>query len=254
MIILVSNDDGFEAPGLRELARAAEALGEVWVVAPDSEMSAVSHALTMHRPLRVTQRSERAFAVSGTPADCVYLAVHNLLPEAPALVLSGINRGANLGDDVHYSGTVAAAMEACLMGLPAVAVSLYVDFQVPPEKYHFGSAAEVAVEVSRDVLMHGLPRHVLLNLNVPDRPREEIRGVLATRLGHRHYHPLAEERRDPRGRPYYWIGGSHDRFEDIPSSDGPLVAKGFASLTPLQPDMTSEPMLEKLQGWSSIHR
>jgi 5'-nucleotidase len=246
--ILVSNDDGIEAPGLQPLVDALSSLGKVQVVAPRTEQSASSHSLTMHEPLRVREHRPGWRSVSGTPADCIYMAVHHLLEHRPDLVVSGINRGANLSTDVIYSGTVAAAMEACMMGLPALAVSLSLRDRNP---HGWAAAAALAAGVARDILERGLPLETLLNLNVPDIPAEDIRGVRVCPLGRRHYHPLVDLRRDPRGRPYYWIGGPHHRFEDLPESDGPLLEQGWATLTPLQPDLTAYPLMAELARWPS---
>lgn len=251
MRILISNDDGIQAAGLAPLAEALAPLGEVWVVAPEQEQSARSHALTMHKPLRIRRRAEeRWFGVSGTPADCVYMAVHQILPEAPDLVVSGINRGANLGSDILYSGTVAAAMEACLYGLRAMAVSLYINPARPGGAHHWDTAAALAARLAADQLRSELPAHVLLNLNVPDRPLGEVKGMRATCMGVRHYEKRVDERTDPWGRRYYWIGGRHMRFDDIPSSDGPALEAGWASVTPLQPDLTHHRFLDALRGWA----
>lgn len=250
MRILISNDDGIHAAGLAPLAYALEPLGEVWVVAPEQEQSARSHALTMHKPLRVKRREDRWFSVSGTPADCVYMAVHRVLPGAPDLVVSGINRGANLGSDILYSGTVAAAMEACLYGLRAMAVSLYIDPARPGAAHHWDTAAAVAARVAQAQLDAPLPAHVLLNVNVPDLPLGEVRGVRATCMGVRHYEKRVDERTDPWGRRYYWIGGRHMRFEDIADSDGPALEQGYASVSPLQPDLTHHRFLRDLRGWT----
>lgn len=248
MNLLVSNDDGIHATGLEALASAMEPLGKVWVVAPEREQSAASHALTMHEPLRVMRRGEGRWAVSGTPADCVYLAVHHLLPEPPDLVLSGINRGSNLGTDVFYSGTVAAAMEACFNGFPAIAVSLHIE---PDDREkHYETAAAVALRVARGVRANPLPPRVLLNVNVPNVPEGELRGIRAVALGQRHYHKLVDLRTDPRGRRYYWIGGPHDQFEPDDDTDGPTVERGFAAVTPFRPDLTYQPALDALRTWT----
>lgn len=252
MRILVSNDDGIHAYGLPPLAEALSALGEVWIVAPEREQSAQSHALTMHKPLRVRRRGEREFAVSGTPADCVYLAAHHLLPEPPALVVSGINRGGNLGNDVLYSGTVAAAMEACLIGIPSIAISMHVEDGVRAADHHWATAAALAARLGRDVLQHGLPPRTLLNVNVPDLPLDQLKGLRVARMGVRHYDNQVDARVDPRGRDYYWIGGKHERFEPIPGSDGPLVEQGYASVSPLEADLTHEGMLRRMESWSSV--
>lgn len=250
MRILVANDDGFWAHGLWPLAEALSTLGEVWVVAPEREQSARSHALTMHKPLRATERRPRCFAVSGTPADCVYMGVFHLMPERPDVIVSGVNRGANLGNDVLYSGTVAAAMEGALLGLPAVAVSLFYRFGTPHESLHFDAASRVALDVTRGVLENGHEPRTVLNINVPDRPYEELAGVVPARLGERQYEPLVDSRKDPRGRPYYWIGGKHSHFADIPGSDGPLCEQGYATVTPLSADLTHERAMKRLD-WLS---
>lgn len=250
MRILLANDDGFYAHGLKPLAEALDDLGEVWVVAPEREQSARSHALTMHKPLRATERRPRWFAVSGTPADCVYMGVFHLMPERPDIVVSGINRGANLGNDVLYSGTVAAAMEGALLGLPSVAVSLFYRFGTPTELLNFGTAARVTRAVVAGLIEHGHEPRTVVNINVPDLPESELQGIRAARLGIREYEPLVDERRDPRGRPYYWIGGKHSRFAPIPDSDGPLCSEGWATVTPLSADLTAERALEAM-SWLS---
>lgn len=248
MRILVSNDDGYFAGGIAPLVEALQALGEVWVVAPEQEQSAKSHSLTMWEPLRVRQHGAGRYSVGGTPADCVYLALHELLPERPDLVVSGINRGSNLGNDVLYSGTVAAAMEACLHGVPALAVSLHLEPE--QDQQHWGSAASLAQRVAAQILERGLPRRKLLNLNVPNLPLAEIQGIRPSRLGERSYEDLVDKRLDPRGKPYYWIGGGPNAFCGEPDTDGPLMAQGWASLTPLSPDLTDEAQLERLKSWS----
>ncbi|MCO4769981.1 MAG: 5'/3'-nucleotidase SurE [Deltaproteobacteria bacterium] len=249
MRILISNDDGIHAAGLRPLEQALSALGEVWVVAPEREQSAQSHALTMHKPLRIRRKEPRWYSVSGTPADCVYVALHHLLDQAPAIVVSGINRGANLGNDVLYSGTVAAAMEATLHGVPAVAVSLYVEWGTGERDHSWDTAAQVALKVAQRVVNDGLPPRVLLNVNVPDRPAHELSGVRNASMGVRHYEAQVDERRDPRGRRYYWIGGRHERFEAIKDSDGPLIEQGYATVTPIRADMTSYAALKAMKPW-----
>jgi 5'-nucleotidase len=244
--ILVANDDGVDSPGLHALAEAAAALGTVWVVAPDREQSAMSHSLTLHTPLRARTRGERTYAVNGTPADCIYLAMHELMDGPPDLVLSGINRGGNLGNDVHYSGTVAAAREAVLAGAPAVAVSLHLDEH--DKQLHWATGCEVALHVARAVLDGGLPPATLLNVNVPNVPPPDLRGIRAATLGIRRYENRVTRRADPWGRDYYWIGGTHLEFADIPGSDGPLVERGFASVTPLHSDPTLHAFLDPLRA------
>ncbi len=245
MLILLSNDDGIDAAGLRALEAAMADLGEVWTVAPATEQSAKSHSLTMHEPLRVAEHGPRRFSVSGTPADSVYLAAHHLLPRKPDLVVSGINRGSNLSNDVMYSGTVAAAREAASFDIPSVAVSLWVTGPSP----HWDTAQRVAREIVQQTVQRGLPPGVLLNINVPDRAYDQLAGVRIAPLGRRWYHPTVAVNTDPRGRKYYWIGGDHDRFADLPDSDGPLCEAGFAVVTPLHMDLTAHEMLPVLRGW-----
>lgn len=242
--ILVSNDDGYHSEGIHVLADALESLGEVWVVAPDRENSAVSHALTLHRPLRLVRLSARRYAVDGTPTDCVTLGICQILRDRPPdLVVSGINFGANMGDDVHYSGTVSAAFEAAIMGIPAIAVS-----QVLGERFSFLPAGEVARHLARLVLERGLPKGTLLNVNVPPTPP---RGLRFTRLGKRRYTEGVVEDTDPRGRVCYWIGGGDPVWEHLPGSDFVAVAEGYASVTPLQLDMTDEALLRRLEKQAS---
>lgn len=240
-VILVTNDDGIHAPGLAILADALAALGEVYVVAPDREQSAVGHALTLHRPLRVDWIAERKIGVNGTPSDCVNLGVLGLLPEPPVLVVSGINHGSNLGDDVTYSGTVSAAMEGTLLGVPSLAVS-----QADPEAEGFAGAARVAQAVAARVLVEGLPAKTLLNVNVP---RGGARGIRLTRLGHRIYREKVIREVDPRGRPYYWIGAGPPEWAEDTASDIAAVHGGFASVTPLHLDLTHYGALGRMSEW-----
>jgi 5'-nucleotidase len=243
MIILVSNDDGIHSEGLRTLEEALAPLGEVYTVAPDREQSAVSHALTLHRPLRIEEVAPRRFAVDGTPTDCVNLAVKGFLPVRPQLVVSGINKGANLGDDITYSGTVSAAIEGSLLGIPSIAVSLVTRGSI----YHFGPAAEFAATLATEVIAQGMPSDTLLNVNVPNLPREQIRGYLLTRQGKRHYAEQIEARVDPRGRKYYWIGGDDLGFDPDEGTDCVAVYEGFVSVTPLHVDLTNYRSLRELR-------
>lgn len=240
-VILVTNDDGIHAPGLGALAEALEELGEVYVVAPEREQSAVGHALTLHRPLRVDRLGERRYAVNGTPSDCVNLGVLGLLPATPVLVASGINHGANLGDDVTYSGTVSAAMEGTLLGVPSMAVS-----QVDPDAGGFETAGQVARLVAARILVEPLPAKTFLNLNVP---RGLLAGVRVTRLGHRVYQEKVVQEVDPRGRPYYWIGAGPPVWEEHEASDIAAVHRGFASMTPLHLDLTHHGALGRMVQW-----
>ena len=245
-LIVVTNDDGIRAGGLTALAAAAEELGEVWVIAPESEQSAMSHALTLHHPLRIRKYGERRFSVDGTPTDCVFFAVLHICPRRPAIILSGVNRGPNLGDDVTYSGTVSAALEGALMELPGVASSLVIQNEGPRD---YASAAQHTIEVAKQVLKNGLPPRVYLNVNVPQIPASEIKGVRVTSLGHSSYDNRIVICEDPRGRPYYWIGGSEFETRDIPGSDCNAVLDGYVSVTPLFADPTRHEMIEELKSW-----
>jgi 5'-nucleotidase len=243
-LILVTNDDGIDAPGLLALADSVASLGQVWVVAPEKQQSAMSHALTLHKPLRLYGEGERRYAVSGTPTDCVFVGVLHLMPERPAVVLSGVNRGANLGDDVSYSGTVSAALEAAIMGIPGIALS-HVDYRSPDYRDGVDFARQLAEQVLRD----GLPKGKYLNVNFPSAPRGGIKGVRVTRLGQRYYADTIVECTDPRGRPYFWIGGKDPQFNDIPGSDCNAVHEGYISVTPLHSDPTDHDGLDTLRGW-----
>ncbi len=233
--ILISNDDGHFADGIVALAEAMAPLGEVWVVAPETEQSAASHALSLHRPLRIKQIRERWYAVDGTPSDCAYLAVNHILKGArPDLMVSGINHGANLADDVTYSGTVAAAIEGSLLGIPAIAFSL-----VSRGKFDFGPAARFARAFASAALAGPLPPRTLLNVNIPG--NVEPSGYKLTRLGKHSYGYDVVENTDPRGRKYYWIGGTSFQHHDIPGSDCNAVFLDKAvSVTPLHLDLTDE--------------
>lgn len=235
--ILVTNDDGHDAAGIVALAGALESLGEVWVVAPDRERSGVSHAITLTRPLRVRETAARRYVADGTPTDCVYLGIHALLPRKPDLVVSGINHGPNLADDVTYSGTVAGAMEGAIMGVPSVAVSL--------ATWHprtFGPAADFALSVCRHVMTHGLPARTLVNVNVPETNGEPVRAFRWTRGGVRDYGHQVIVQPDPRGRPMYWIG-SDIKHHPVESSDCDAVAAGIAAVTPIFLDLTHNALL-----------
>src|SRR5712692_10189926 len=225
-ILLVTNDDGVHAVGLAVLASALDDLGEVHVLAPEREQSACGHALTLHRPLSTVPLGARRFAVNGTPSDCVNLGVLGFLPERPALIVSGINHGSNLGDDVTYSGTVAAAMEGTLLGVPSIAVSLV-------DEGDMAAAGRVAALVAARVLVEGLPAKTLLNVNVPSVPP---RGLRMTRLGQRVYTEKIVEQRDPRGRAHYWIGGGEARWEALEGTDMAAIHDGCVSVTPLHLD------------------
>lgn len=248
MQILVTNDDGIHAHGLFVLVQAMKQLGEVHVVAPLVEKSAVGHALTLVDPLRV----EKVFhdgvlfghAVNGTPADCVKLAVNVLLETRPDLVVSGINRGANTGHNIIYSGTVSAATEGAILGIPSLAISL--EWRA---KLDFQPAAEVALEVARKVVERGLPEGVLLNVNVPAVPRDQIRGMRVTEQGKGRFVEFFEERIDPRGNAYYWQTGETHIPESVAYVDDTALADGCVSITPIHYDLTARHFLRDLEGW-----
>ncbi len=251
--ILVTNDDGINAPGLLSLAGAMRQIGKVTVLAPDHNWSASGHVKTMHRPLRVQEvqlaDGAPALASDGAPSDCVALAMLGLLPEKVDLVVSGINANANLGHDVTYSGTVTAAMEAAIWGLPGIAVSL----DLPENRaaaLDFAPAAQIARRIASAVIEHGLPKNVLLNVNVPCLPAGQIRGLRLTRQGLRLYRDLLLRREDPRGRPYYWIGGEAPTGVPEEGTDIGALQEGWASITPLHLDLTAYQVFEDLQSWS----
>lgn len=247
MNILVTNDDGIASPGLHILARMMRKLGTVYVVAPEREQGAVGHALTLHKPLRMSQVRKQVFAVSGTPSDCVTLAVRQVLPAPPSLVVSGINRGLNLGDDVTYSGTVSAALEGALLGLPSIAVSLE-----GRDSFRFPVAALYALRIARAVLRYGLPEETLLNVNVPDRPRQSVAGVKITCLSRRRFLDPVVEKVDPRGRKYYWIAGTRVSWERHKDSDYEAVRRGMVSITPIHLDMTNYGAMARLRSWEGM--
>ena len=255
--ILVTNDDGIGVPGLTALARALSGIGRVVVVAPDRDQSAVSHALTLTHPLRVKRHAEDVYSVDGTPTDCVNLGVFNLLSKKVDLVVSGINRGFNLGDDVTYSGTVAAAFEGRLLGYPAIAVSRSVlpaharkETAWPHElEETYEAAAAFAAVLARTVLEKGIPDDTLLNVNVPLPP---LRGVRVTRLGRRIYTEGVIERLDPSGRQYFWIGGAPPEWTHDSRSDHAAVSDGCVSVTPLHLDLTHDRVMDELSGWRLV--
>lgn len=240
MIILVSNDDGIHSEGIIALEETLKNVGEVYTVAPEREQTSMSHALTLHRPLRVREVAPKRMAVDGTPTDCVKLALTGLLPVRPNLVVSGINKGPNLGDDIIYSGTVSAALEGALLGVPAVAVSL-----VTFENFQFEAAAEFTAQFIAHLQKQGIPSDMLLNVNVPSVPKPEIKGWRFTRQGKRHYSENIVERVDPRGKKYYWIGGDDLGFARDEGTDCVAVHEGYISVTPLQVDLTNHKLLQE---------
>jgi 5'/3'-nucleotidase len=239
MNILLSNDDGIQSEGLTALETILGKVGEIFTVAPDRAQSSMSHALTLHRPLRVYELAPRRLAVDGTPVDCVKLSLTGLLPRKPDLVVSGINKGPNLGDDIIYSGTVSAAIEGALLGIPAIAVSL-----VAFKDFDFRAAAEFTATLVEHIAARGIPPKTLLNVNIPPCPKNEIKGWRVTRMGKRHYSENIVERVDPRGSKYYWIGGDDLGFADEEGTDCKTVAEGYVSVTPLQVDLTDYKILQ----------
>lgn len=246
MRILVSNDDGVHAEGIRALSEALAACGEVIVVAPDRNRSGASHSLTLEVPLRVTRIAETGYhAVKGTPTDCVHLAVNELVRPEPDMVVAGINHGANLGDDVIYSGTVAAATEGRHLGFPSLAISLV-------GKTHFATAAHYAALLVKGMMVHSLPADQILNVNVPDLPLDQIKGIRVTRLGNRHRAESVICTEDPRGQPIYWIGPPGSQQDAGEGTDFAAIEQGYVSITPLTIDMTAYSSLAGLGAWLDL--
>jgi len=247
MRILVSNDDGVDAPGIRMLASVLREAGhEVMVVAPDRDRSGASNSLTLDLPIRTKRVDHYTCAVAGTPTDCVHLALTGMLDYEPDIVVSGINNAANLGDDVIYSGTVSAAMEGRFLGLPAVAVSLVTHNHDPK---HFETAARAAVEIVARLKADPLPADTILNVNVPDLPWDQVRGFEVTRLGNRHRAEGCIPQRDPRGNEVFWIGPAGREQDSGPGTDFHAVRSGHISITPIQVDLTRYQALEKVASW-----
>ena len=244
MKILISNDDGYLATGIRTLAKALDEFGEITLVAPDRNRSGASNSLTLENPLRVQQQEDGVYRVEGTPTDCVHLAITGLLEDEPDMVVSGINAGANLGDDVLYSGTVAAAMEGRFLGLPAIAISLTSNTGT-----HYETAAWVAQKLVARLSDSALPADTILNVNVPDLPIDEITGFESTRLGHRHRAESVIKEIDPRGRPMYWIGPAGEEEDAGPGTDFDAIRRGAVSITPLQIDLTRYDAIDRVANW-----
>lgn len=247
MHFLVSNDDGIEARGIQVLSERMRSLGKVTIVAPDKNCSGASNSLTLDSPVRIDEIAERTFRVRGTPSDCVHIALTGLLEKDPDMVVSGINAGANLGDDVIYSGTVAAAMEGRFLGLPAIAVSLV--FADRPR--HFETAAEAVAMMVERLKSEPLPADTILNINVPDLPWSEVRGIEVTRLGYRHRAEAVVKMDDPRGRPMYWIGPAGEGQDAGPGTDFDAVRRGYIAVTPIHVDLTRYQALDQVSGWVS---
>jgi 5'-nucleotidase len=244
MKILLSNDDGFLAPGLKMLAKVLSEIAEVTVVAPDRNRSGASNSLTLDNPLRAITAENGFISVNGTPTDCVHLAVTGLLNEMPDMVVSGINEGSNLSDDVLYSGTVAAATEGRFLGLSSIAVSL-----AGPKCQHYDTAAQIAKVLVLHLREDPLPADTVLNVNVPDLPLSEIKGFQVTRLGTRHVAEPTIKSADPRGRKIYWVGQPGPEQDAGPGTDFHAVNMGFVSITPLHLDLTHYKVFEQLAGW-----
>ena len=247
MLALLTNDDGVDAKGLLALKRELSKAFQVWVVAPDREQSATSHSLTLQRPLRINRIADRFYSVDGTPTDAVMLAVHAILKRKPDILISGINHGPNMGDDVSYSGTVAAAMEGTILNIPSIAVS-----NVNWDAKHFQPGADFVRKLAKFVLKNGLPEYTFLNVNVPDR-KQPIKKYKITRLGKRMYSDVVIEKIDPRGRNYYWIGEQSliwERKGD--DTDFAAIKSGRISITPLHLDMTDYKALEQIKRWKIL--
>jgi len=247
-LILVTNDDGISSPGIKILAKALRSVGDVYVVAPETEQSAVAHALTLHRPLRFARAGKNTFYINGTPTDCVIIGVNKILPRKPDILVSGINNGGNLGDDVTYSGTVAAAIEGTLLGIPSIAISLVTSSVINGhngKNLNFKAAADFARKLVNKVLRQGLPDDTLLNVNVPN--RETIKGAAFTKQGKRVYDNAIHEHSDPRGRKCYWIGGGEPQWASGENTDFDAIHDGHISVTPVHLDLTNYKALELIK-------
>jgi 5'-nucleotidase len=242
--ILLSNDDGYQARGLNLLAQGLADLAEIVVVAPDRNRSGASNSLTLETPLRVEQVAANVYYVNGTPTDCVHVAITGLLEVEPDMVISGINHGANLGDDVLYSGTVAAAMEGRFLGLPALAVSLVLE-----DGHHFATAVGVVRRILDKMKNEPLPRDTILNVNVPDLPESAICGIRSTRLGFRHKSEPVVKAYDPKGQPVYWIGPAGPSQDAGPGTDFNAIADRCVSVSPIKIDLTDHAAIDRLAGW-----
>lgn len=244
--ILCTNDDGIHAPGLELLESVAAGLGESRTVAPDREQSATSHSLTLHRPLRVTRVAPGRHVIDGTPTDCVLIAVNELLPWRPDFILSGVNHGPNMGEDVLYSGTVAAAMEGTILGIPSIAVSW-----TGGQRQDVVTYADLLTDLlGRLVRRRDFPKETFFNVNLPDRPPEQIAGIRITTLGRRVYSDSLVRREDPSGRDYFWIGGGVSSWSGGDDSDFRAVEAGFVSVTPLHLDLTNHRLLDEVASWA----
>jgi 5'-nucleotidase len=241
--ILITNDDGIHSAGIKSLAASLRNLGKVTIVSPDREMSSISHAISLHRPLRMEKIEDNSYKVNGTPADCIYLGSIKIIKQKPDLVVSGINKGPNIGEDVIYSGTVAGALEATILGIPSFSISL-----ASYKEFNFKHAACFAQFLAEKILAQGLPKSTFLNINVP---LGKIKEIKITTLGRRYYVEKVEEKIDPRGDKYYWIGGEASPPTKQPGTDVDAIAEGYVSVTPLQLDFTNYNALECINDWST---
>jgi len=249
--ILLTNDDGIHAPGLQLLFKQSRELGRITIIAPEHDSSAASHSLTMNRPLRVREIAENVYAINGTPTDCITIGIGKILPQKPDLVISGINPGPNLGDDVSYSGTVSAAIESTMLGIPAIAVSLAGE----SDPLHYETAADFSIRLAQIILAMGLPRDTLLNVNVPNTPVDRIEGILFTRRGRRLYEDAIKETHDPWGRKHYWIGGGTPSFDAGEDTDSAAISVNKVSITPMHLDTTNYEALKFLRKeWSDLFK
>lgn len=249
-LILITNDDGIQAPGLAALAAAMQTIGRAMIIAPEHDNSAASHSLTMSRPLRVRKINEKTYAVNGTPTDCVMVGIGKILGEKPALIVSGINPGGNLGDDISYSGTVSAAVEGTMLGIHSMAVSMAGD-----KPFRFEIAADFAARTAKKILDQGLPRDTLLNINVPNLKPSEIAGVKFTRQGRRGYEGAIKETFDPWGRQHYWIGGGEPVWENGDDTDSCAVHANYISISPIHLDLTNYEALAHFRtAWQDLNK
>jgi 5'-nucleotidase len=246
--ILISNDDGIDSPGIAALAKEMKKIGDVTVIAPRTEQSAVGHAITMKIPLRITEYYKNGdffgYAIDGTPADCLKIGIRNILKTRPDIVLSGINNGSNTAINIIYSGTVSAAREAAIMDLPAIAIS-----QTSHDAKDFSYSARIASELTKQVLKRGLPNGTLLNVNVPNLPAEEIAGILVTKQGKSKWDDVYEERIDPYGKKYYWLTGSLMETDDKLETDQFAIKNNFVSITPVHFDLTDYATYNSINNW-----
>jgi len=241
---MVTNDDGIQSEGLTALADALKSVADIWIVAPEREMSATSHSLTLHKPLRIKKIASQCYSINGTPTDCVNLGVKSILDTKPDLIVSGINKGGNLGSDITYSGTVSAAMEGTLLGIPSFAISLVSD-----KDFNFQAAARFSVKLAEHIFENGLPQSTFLNVNVPNNDLDGETPYRVTIQGKRIYNSSIVEKIDPRGEKYYWFGSDNLNFEDIKGSDSQAITQNYISITPLHLDLTDHSFIKKLSKW-----